>query len=81
MGGLKKTLIILPCVDAVLTLHQSISLWNIHAPNKYYVMHAAGPRGHRSEQGGAPGASLHVSSWEANGSRERETEMGRWKAH
>ena len=40
----------------------------------------AGPRGHRSKQGGAPGTSLHISSGEVDGSSKREIEMGRWQA-
>ena len=40
-------------------------------------MHTADPRGHRSEQGGAAGTSLHVSSGKIDGSSEREAKMGR----
>ena len=40
----------------------------------------AGPRGHRSEPGGAPGTSLHISSGEVDGSSKREIEMGRRQA-
>ena len=43
-------------------------------------MRTAGPRGHRSEQGRAAGASLHVSSGKTDGSSKRETEMGGWQA-
>ena len=43
-------------------------------------MCTAGPRGHRSEQGRAAGALLHVSNGKTDGSSKRETEMGGWQA-
>ena len=67
-------------IQLITTLHQSTFNTMVSTLVKNHVMHTIGPRGHRSERGGAPGASLHVSSGKTNGNSERETKMGRWKA-